>query len=222
MKRSSLPGLSYEVAVVVIAVWLPILTLSLRDDEFDFWVDVGTGSAHLFAVVCLVHFMSKGSEINKEWLRQHAVCRAFRWRDVVDGLGLALVWVCLANAWLYIAVNTGIWGKLNDMWQPPRVRSDVGTHELSLLSVVIEVLAIYPEELLCRWYLIPRLSKMFGLTVAILLSAFLFALPHMGFGLNACVTSLIYGILAGSWFAWRRRLSGMIMGHLLTNIWFGY
>lgn len=46
MRMSSWPGLSHEVAVVIVAVWPPILTLSLRADGFDYWVDVGTGSAH--------------------------------------------------------------------------------------------------------------------------------------------------------------------------------
>ncbi len=225
MSRPSWTGLLHEVAVVIAAAWLPIFTLALGSaresvaDEFDYWIDVVTVGAHLVAVVCLVHFMGFRSSINKDWVRR---CGLFLWRDIGDGLGLAIVWVCLANAWLAIAVNTGLWRMLNDIWQVSRSDSDAGASGLSVSTMFIELLLVYPEEILCRWYLVPRLSLLFGVTGGVLMSAVFFALPHIGLGLNACVTSLIYGILAGAWYAWRRRLSGLIIGHVLTNIWFGY
>lgn len=85
-----------------------------------------------------------------------------------------------------------------------------------VLGLVLNSLA---EELVMRGYLIHRLHKLFGSTVAAVgISSFLFASYHLYQGLGGFFCVWVTGILFGIWFLKSGSLLGPILAHTLGNL----
>jgi membrane protease YdiL (CAAX protease family) len=129
-------------------------------------------------------------------------------------LGLALV----ATAWV-------VWQVPADLLPPnawsiddpyPQLR---GPADYVLMALKYAV-AASAEEIVCRAYLITRLTRLLGSRAeAILLAAVLFASYHAPLGLAGAVHALLFGVVYGVAFLLIGRVWPLAFGHAVYNIW---
>jgi membrane protease YdiL (CAAX protease family) len=139
----------------------------------------------------------------------------------VDIVGACVIWLCATCVYYLVASLT-----------PPSLLHGAGWHRLAhhagdegglacALLVPRYLAGAFSEELVMRGYLIPRLERLLGSSVAaVLLTALMFGSYHIYQGVGPAISIIGGGIVYGASFCLLRRLWPIWLAHALQNILF--
>jgi membrane protease YdiL (CAAX protease family) len=207
------PAVWWEVgAVVAVGVFLPLVqsvyfTLQPLPAP-PYWLYTVTFillcACPIYVTLYLIH------RSGESWA-QFGLTRVKAW-DVPLGLGLFLLADALWPLCYYL--------------MPPDIESRSGDFFTQLssptdyaLMVLMNAANGYSEELVTRAYLVTRLQQLLRYrSVAVLLSAALFASYHCYQGVPGVAYAMVFGIAYGTAFLLLRRVWPLAIGHMLYNI----